>query len=468
MNDFSKTDVPQSDQPTRRDFLKNSGTVAAATGLVAAAAPSVHAAEDNEIKVALIGCGGRGTGAAQNALSVDNGPIRLVAMADVFDNRLKSSYTSLSGMQNLKGTVDVPEERRFVGFDAYREAMDCLEPGDVAIFTTPLAFRWVHFRYAIEKGINVFMEKPVTADAPTSRRMLEMNKQAIDKNMKVAVGLMCRHCDARRELFDRIQNGEIGDLNMMRAYRITGPTGSAEAPPQAKQDGHLSELMYQIKHFHGFLWLSGGAVSDFLIHNIDETCWMKNDWPVKAHALGGRHYRGDAVDQNFDSYAIEYTFADGAKMFVDGRTVRGCKKEFASYAHGTKGLAVVSSSSHWPARSRIYSGQNMDKSKIVWQYPEEKNNPYQAEWNHLIEAIREDKPYNELQRGVMASAVTSMGRMAAHTGQEITLEKFMNLKHEFSPKTDELTLDSESPLKAKEDGTYSIPMPGLVKKQEYL
>ncbi len=457
--------MSQADQnPSRREFLKNTGRVAAATTLVSAAAPTVHAAEENTIKVALIGCGGRGTGAAQNALSVNNGPIQLVAMADVFENRLKSSYAALAGNQSLASKVDVPEDRKFIGFDAYKEAIDCLRPGDVAIFTTPLAFRWVHYTYAIEKGINVFMEKPVTADGPTSLRMLELNKLALAKNLKVGVGLMCRHCEARQELFDRIQNGEIGDLNMLRAYRIAGPTGSAAAPP--KPDG-MSELMYQIKHFHGFLWLSGGAVSDFLIHNIDESCWMKNEWPVKAHALGGRHYRGDNVDQNFDVYAIEYTFADGCKLFVDGRTMPGCRREFASYAHGSKGMAVISTASHSPAKSRIYKGQDTN-SELVWEFPQPEQSPYQLEWNDLIAAIRNDDPYNEVERGVMASAVTSMGRMAAHTGQEITLDQFMNHDHEFAPNVNELTMESDSPLQANAEGKYSVPMPGLVKKREYL
>jgi hypothetical protein len=310
------------------------------------------------------------------------------------------------------------------------------------------------------------MEKPVTIDGPTSARMLELNKKAIDKNLKVGVGLMCRHCPARQELFDRIQNGEIGDLTMLRAYRMAGPTGSAAAPPN---DGKLSELMYQIKHFHGFLWLSGGAVSDFLIHNIDESCWMKNAWPVKAIGLGGRHYRGDYVDQNFDTYSIEYTFADGTKLMVDGRTMPGCKTEFASFAHGTKGLAVISSASHWPSRSRIYAGHNMDKQRIAWAYPQpERENPYQVEWNDLVRAIREDTPYNEVERGVMASAVTSMGRMAAHTGQEISFEQFMSNDHEFAPDIEHLTLDGPSPLLANAEGKYSVPMPGLVKKREYL
>lgn len=403
--------------PSRRHFLQTSSSVAAATATLAAASnQTVHAAEENLIRVGLVGCGGRGTGAAQNALSVENGPIKLVALADVVENHLKSTFTALSTDKRVREKVDVPEDQRYVGFDAYKQVMDQLEPGDVVILATPPAFRWVQYTYAIERGLNVFMEKPVTIDAPTSVRMLELNKKATAKNLKVAVGLMCRHCLARRELFDRIQNGEIGDVNLLRVYRMAGPTGSAAAPPN---DGTLSELMYQIKHFHGFLWLSGGAVSDFLIHNIDEGCWMKNDWPVSAIASGGRHYRGESVDQNFDVYSIEYTFADGTKLLCDGRTMPGCKREFASFAHGSKGMAVVSSAGHRPAKSRIYAGHNIDEANLVWEFGKREPNPYQLEWDDLIAAIRDDQPYNEVERGVMVSAVTSMGRMAAHTGQEI-------------------------------------------------
>ncbi len=450
---------------SRRNFLKSTGKAAAATTLIAASTQQVHAAEDNTIRVALVGCGGRGTGAAQNALSVNNGPIQLVALADVFEGNVARTHSALANHKEIGSKVDVPEDRRFVGFDAYQKAMDCLRPGDVVILATPPGFRWVHYTMAIEKGLNVFMEKPVTVDGPTSRRMLELNKKALDKNLKVGVGLMCRHCKVRQELFDRIQNGEIGDVSMLRAYRMAGPTASAAVEPN-KTD--MSDLFYQIKNFHGFLWLSGGAVSDFLIHNIDEACWMKNDWPVRVQSLGGRHYRGDMIDQNFDSYAMEYTFADGTKFFMDGRTVSGCKQEFATYAHGSKGLAVVSSASHTPARSRIYSGHNMDKSKLVWSGPKNEENPYQLEWDDLIAAIRENKSYNEVERGVKASAVASMGRMAAHTGQEISFEQFMNSEHEFAPEIDKLTMDSESPLKPNAEGRYSIPMPGLVKKQEYI
>lgn len=450
---------------SRRHFLKQSGRVAAATTVLSAAAPAVHAGEDNTIQVALVGCGGRGTGATVNALSVDNGPIRLVAMADVFDNKLQSRHYSLSNHKSLGERVDVPEDRRFVGFDAYKKAMDCLRPGDVVILATPPAFRWVQYRYAIERGLNVFMEKPVTVDAPTSVRMLELNKRAEAQNLKVAVGLMCRHCHARKELYQRIRDGELGDITLIRAYRMAGPTGSAAAEPN---DGDLSELLYQIKNFHGFLWLSGGAVSDFLIHNIDESCWMKDAWPVKVIGLGGRHYRGEYVDQNFDTYSMEYTFADGTKMMVDGRTIPGCKQEFASFAHGTKGVGVISTAAHTPAKCRIYQGHNFSDDKLQWSFPQPEPSPYQLEWDDLISAIRNDEPYNEVERGVMASAVTSMGRMAAHTGQEITLEQFMKHDHEFAPRIDELTFDSPAPLQPGPNGTYSVPMPGLVKNREYL
>ncbi|MEM9587955.1 MAG: Gfo/Idh/MocA family oxidoreductase [Planctomycetota bacterium] len=458
------TDPSPDTAPDRRNFIKLAGASAAASSILAAQQP-VHAAEDNTIQIALVGCGGRGTGATFNALEVDNGPVKVVALADVFEKNLNNTHFALTNNESTKDRVDLPEDRRFLGFDGYQKAMDVLRPGDVVILATPPAFRWVHYQYAIDRGLNVFMEKPVTVDGPTSQRMLDLNQKALAKDLKVAVGLMCRHCKARQELFDRIQSGEIGDVQMLRAYRMAGPTGSAAAPPN---DGKLSELLYQIKHFHGFLWLSGGAVSDFLIHNIDESCWMKNAWPEKVIASGGRHYRGDYVDQNFDTYSMEYTFGDGTKLYVEGRTMPGCKTEFASYAHGTKGMATISSASHTPARCKIYNGHAPSRKNVAWSFPQPEPNPYVVEWEDLIAAIRENQPYNEVERGVMASAVTSMGRMAAHTGQEVKLSQFMKLKHEFGPGIDQLTLDSPSPLLANADGKYSVPMPGLVKKREYL
>ncbi len=450
-------------QPSsRRGFVKQAGVVAAGVSLATSASKSVHAGVDETVQVALIGCGGRGGGAAQNALSVPDGNTKLVALVDVFESKLRSTAQNLAAQ--FPEQVDVPEDRQFLGFGGYKQAMDYLKPGDVVILTTPLAFREVMFKYAIERGLNVFMEKPVTADAPTSKRMLALAKLADEKNLKVGVGLMCRHCEARQELFDRIQDGEIGDILALRAYRMAGPTGSASVAPNP---GNMSDLMYQIANFHGFLWLSGGAYSDFLIHNIDECCWMKDAWPVEAKGSGGRHYRGDKVDQNFDMYSVEYTFDDGTKLFLDGRTQPGCHQEFASYAHGTKAAATISARAHTPARCKIYTGQNFTKKEVAWSYGPKERNPYQLEWNDLIKAIKEDTPYNEVERGVMASAVTSMGRMAAHTGQVITLEEFMEVEHEFSPNTELLTAESDSPLMPDEDGKYSVPQPGLTVDREY-
>src|SRR5579862_8226077 len=206
------------DTKSRRAFLSDAGRIAGASTLAGMTLPYVHAAEDNTIQLALIGCGGRGTGATENALGIKNGPVKLVAMADVFPQKLSDSHGHLRG--RFASQMDVPEDRKFIGFDAYRKALDCLKPGDVAVLATPPAFRWVHFGYAIEKGLNVFMEKPVTVDGPTTKRMLQLAEDADRKNLKVGVGLMVRHCRARQELLNRIRDGQIGDIVAMRAYRM--------------------------------------------------------------------------------------------------------------------------------------------------------------------------------------------------------------------------------------------------------
>src|SRR3954465_4563863 len=238
---------------TRREFIKTTGRIAAASALAGVALPSVHAASSDLIQLGLVGCGGRGTGAAGNALSAP-GPMKLVAMADVFKDKLDGSYGALTREHEKK--VEVPADRKFIGFDGYKKVMDCLKPGDVVIPTTPLAFRWVHFTYAIAKGLNVFMEKPLTADGPTSRKMFKLGEEAKAKNLKVGVGLMSRHQRGLQELHKRIQDGELGDIILMRGYRMHGPAGSAFT---TKWPGRPSELLWQIRNFHSFLWASGGC-----------------------------------------------------------------------------------------------------------------------------------------------------------------------------------------------------------------
>lgn len=458
-----------SEQPalgSRRDFIKNTGRIAAVSALAGAAIPRVYAAGSDLVQVALIGCGGRGSGAAKDALNTGGGPIKLVAMADAYEHRLKGSFDSLS--KQVGNQMDVPPERRFIGLDAYKQAMDCLKPGDIAIFATPPAFRWVHFTYAIQKNLNVFMEKPVTIDGPTSKRMFKLAEEASAKNLKVAVGLMSRHARNLQELHKRIQDGEIGDIILMRGYRMHGPIGYFASTPKP---ANVSELDYQIQRFHSLLWAGGGCYSDFYIHIIDHLCWMKNALPVKALGLGGRHYRHTPdgitfVDQNFDSYSIEYTFDDGTKFLFDGRCMNGCTDQYGSYIHGTKGFAVASRSGDCGGPSGIYKGQKFDKANAIWE-SKNNTNPYQNEWDDLMAAIRADKPYNEVKHGVEGSLVTSLGRMSAHTGLEVTYNDILNSDHEFAPGLDKLTKDSPAPVQPNEKGIYPVPQPGKNKKREY-
>ena len=454
---------------TRRDFIKQTGRLAAASALAGVALPHVHAASSDVINAVLVGCGGRGGGAAGQALSSTGGPVKLVAMADIFPQQLTSTYERLK--RNHGAKVDVPEDRKFVGLDAYKLAMNCLKPGDVAIFATPPAFRWVNFKYAIEKGLNVFMEKPVTVDGPTSRRMFQLGEAASAKNLKVGVGLMSRHHRPLQELAKRIHDGEIGELILQRGYRMHGPVGYFASLPKPKND---NELMFQIQRFHSFLWASGGCFSDFYIHIIDHLGWMKNAWPVEAQAVGGRHYRTSPdgvtyVDQNFDSYGVEYTYADGSKFLFDGRCMTGCADIYASYLHGTKGMAVVSPGGDFGDPSRTFKSQTTKRSDMLWESTRKpgETDPYQNEWNDLMDAIRNDKPYNEVKRGVEASLVTSMGRMAAHTGQKISFEDMLNCPHEMAPGLDQLTKDSPAPLQPDKDGRYPVPNPGQNKDREY-
>ena len=442
-------------ETTRRNFLKTATKATAVSALAGVVIPNVHAAGTDTVQIALVGCGGRGTGAADNALTVKNGPIKLMAVADISEDKVKATSNGLKAKHGDK--VDIGD-KKFIGFDAYKQAIDTLKKGDIAIFATPPAFRWVHFQYAIERGVNVFMEKPVCTDGPSGRKMLALGEEATKAGLKVGVGLMCRHCRVRGELYDRIQQGEIGDVLMLRAYRMHPPAASFRS--KVRPEG-ISELEFQIQRFHSFLWASGGCFSDFYIHNIDEACWMKNAWPVEVRANGGRNFREDWIDQNFDSYSCEYTFADGSKFFFEGRNMEGCRQEFATYAHGSKGMAIVSKAGHSPARSKIFKGHNEKSENVLWQGPKEELNPYELEWEDLVDAVRTNKPYNEVERGVKASLVTAMGRWSAHTGQIITFDDYLNSKESFAPDVDKLQLGGPAPLAALKNGKYPVPQPGV-------
>ena len=447
---------------SRRELGKRVGAVAAATALSGIAIPAVHAAGDSTVQVVLVGCGGRGTGAAADALRAKGVHPKLVAMADVFEDRLKDSYRNLTGHKDIAGKIDVPDDRKFIGFDAYKHAVDVLKPGDVAIFTTPLAFRWVHFTYAIEKGVNVFMEKPLTADGVTSKRMLKLAEAAKAKNLKVGVGLMSRHARHLQELQKRITDGAIGDVLLMRGYRMAG--GDVASFRSLRKPEHMSDLEYQIRRFHSFIWASGGCYNDYNIHIIDHLCWMKNAWPVTAMSTGGRQYKTNAkgepyVDQNFDSYSTEYTFADGAKLLFGGRCMDGAEPSYSSHILGTKGCAIASSSGDCGDPSSLYTGFSEDKDKKVW-HSADHTNPYQNEWDELMDAIVNNKPYNEVERGVYASLTGSMGRASAHIGKQISFEEMLNSEHEFTPGIATWTSASPSPVPSDADGMYPKPEPG--------
>ena len=454
----------------RRQFLDSTTATVAGAALAGVAAtkagaqekadvPKVFAGGSDAIRLALIGCGGRGGGAAADALSVQGAPLKLVAMADVFKERADIVRRSIG--EQFEGKFDVPDERVFVGFDAYKEAIDYLKPGDIAIFATPVAFRAPHFAYAIEKGVHTFMEKPVSIDGPSTKRIIELAKKADEKNLKVGVGLMCRHCDRRQELYDRLQNGEAGELMDFRGYRMHTPAQSPELFPGPPEG--VSEILWQIRRFHGFLWASGGIYSDYYVHHIDEVCWMKGAWPVTAEATGGRHVKGKMDDQNFDSYAVEYTFPDGTKFFYSGRHIKNCDQKFGVFGRGTKGAFTISASGHSPARCAIYKGQAEDKDNLLWTADQPEPNPYRREWEHLVDAIINDKPYNEAVRGAEASLATAMGRIAAHTGKLVTYDGLLNGDYDLTAGVADFKADSPAPVRLLADYTYPVPSPGKFK-----
>ena len=280
-------------ESSRREFLKWSGKLAAGSALAGVVIPHVHAAEDNTIRLALIGCGGRGSGAVGNAFEVANGPVKLAVMADLFQDRLDSAYKTLSKTYGDK--VDVPKDRRFVGFDAYRKAIDCLRPGDVAMLTGYSAFRPMQLEYAVEKGVNAFMEKSFAPDPPGLRRLIKAGEAAEKKNLKIAAGLQCRHSVNRQELIKRIRDGAMGQIQLIRAYRMQ------PCAPLPKRPANMKELHWQIRNFTHFFWVSGALFAEMNIHQIDEICWIKDAYPVTAHGVGGRAANSTDCGQNLDS-----------------------------------------------------------------------------------------------------------------------------------------------------------------------
>jgi len=437
----------------RRTFLKSSGLAAGASALAGVAIPPVHAGEDNTIRLAIIGCGPRGTGAVANAFEAPGGPVKLYAMADIFEHKLKRSYSSLT--KKYEKLVDVPSERRFIGFDAYKKAIDCLRPGqDIALLTTTAYCRPTHLDYAVEKGVHVFMEKSFAPDAGGLNRMLQAGKRSKEKNLKIAAGLMCRHSVARQEFIKRVRDGQMGRIMLIRAYRMGGL-----ARLGGPRDKNISELEWQITRKVHFHWVCSGLFIELLIHQIDECCWLKDSWPVSAEGFGGREARVIDYGQNLHLYNIEYTFADGTKAIVYSRNMRNCRNDFATYVHGTDRAGQFSGNVH-RATTLIYKDLNMDKKNIWWQADPEPCSPWQAEWNVFLEKLRRDEPHNEVERAVYGNFAAILGRAAVHYQRVVTWDEITSSQFKFCPYVDELTWDSPAPVQPDEQGRYPVPLPG--------
>jgi predicted dehydrogenase len=438
---------------SRRQFLKRSGSMAAGTAVMAGALPAVHAAEDHTIRLALIGCGGRGNGAVGNALKItDQGPIRLYTIADVHDGSIERSYNALS--KQFEDKVDVPEDRRFVGFDAYKKAVDVLRPGDVALCTTRAYIRPIHVEYAIEKGINVFMEKPFAPDPAGLHRLLRAAEASEKKGVKVAAGLQCRHSPARAALIEKINEGALGDLQYVRANRLGGRGWLGN------QGERSNDLLAQLQFGrNNLLWVGSGQMVDYLIHQIDECCWLMDAWPVTCQGMGGREVGSTDRGQSLDVYSMEFTFPDGRKAFCGFRRAQGGHNEFATFVHGSKKAGQFSGNVH-AATVHIFKDQHIAGDNVEWSPPRDAHSPWDYQWIDLIDAIRNDKPFNQARRAVYADYAALMGRAAAHYNRVVTWDEVVNSKFQFCDYLDELSYESPAPVQADDDGYFPAPVAG--------
>ena len=451
---------------SRREFLQQSGGILAGAALGTAISARAYAGEQNAIKFALIGCGGRGTGAAANAMRT-TGPTQLYAMADFFDARLQRSHATLA--KQFPKQVTVPPERQFIGLDAYKKAIDAIAPGGVAFLTTPPAFRPIHLEYAVSKGCHVFMEKSFAVDAPGYHRVLRAGAEATKKNLKIAGGLMSRHYRPLEETIRQLHDGAIGELITLWCYREHGPVG------YHKREPGMSELAHQIRNYSNFTWLNGSFLLDWLIHNLDVCCWAKNAWPVSAQGHGGRQTRTEP-DQLFDHYAVEYSFADGTRMMAQGRHQLNTWPFWGCVVHGAKGSAVLGEGIAHPQIYKSYlppsaykSFEALEKERkdVIWEYKGPRidgyGNAYQLEHELLFAAIREDQPYNESERCAKSAMVGILGRMAAESGNEITWEEALASKIELAPGLAQYTMQSQPPALPDAEGRYPVAMPGFTK-----
>lgn len=429
---------------TRREFVKNA-SMAAGGGFLLSTLPvgaSAFAGGSEILKVAVVGCGGRGAGAANQALQADAGT-KLVAMADAFRDRIDSTYENLNNRWGETEQLDVPEEHKFTGFDAYKKAIDL---ADVVILTSTPAFRPKHFEYAIQQGKHVFMEKPVATDATGVRRVLKAGKLAEEKGLNVVVGLQRHYQTNYREAARRMHDRKIGRIISGQVYWNDGGVWVRERQPEQ------NEMEYQMRNWYYFNWLSGDHILEQHIHNIDVANWFIGEYPESAQGMGGREIRnGKDHGQIFDHHFVEFTYPGGAVIASQCRHQPDTMRRVSETFQTTLGTIDTNAGHHTLIRS--YYG-----SVLYDHNGADDPNPYQVEHDELFEAIRKGNVINDTEFGAKSTLSAIMGRTATYTGQVITWDQIMNSQEDMVP--DDIDWDHNPPVMPDANGDYPTPKPG--------
>jgi myo-inositol 2-dehydrogenase / D-chiro-inositol 1-dehydrogenase len=429
---------------SRRDFLKASTLAAVGSGLVGGLGSfsGAYAGGDDTIKVGLIGCGGRGSGAAGQALRT-KGNVRLVAMGDAFSDRLDAALNRLS--KELPDRVAVTEDTKFVGFDAYQKVLNA--GVDLVILATPPGFRPIHLEAAVKAGKHVFMEKPVAVDAPGVRQVLAAVEEAKKKNLAVGVGLQRHHQDHYLEAIKPLQDGAIGEIHTARAYwNSSGVWVNPRKPGQ-------SEMEYQMRNWYYFNWLCGDHIVEQHIHNIDVINWIKGSYPVRAQGMGGRQVRtGKEYGEIYDHHFVEFEYEDGSRLFSQCRHIEQCFSSVSEHVVGTKGSADMSDGG---GATLVIGGDTRKIAKARGR------DPYQVEHDDLFAAIREGKPYNEGEYGAMSTMTSILGRMCTYSGKMISMKDALASEISLAPKEYSFAALPQSLPDA--EGRYAIAIPGVTK-----
>lgn len=424
--------MSQTNSHSRRQFLKTSA-IAAATTL--AVAPTVHAAGGDTLKIGLIGCGGRGTGAASQALRADKN-VKLTAMADVFADRLQFSLATLQKDQDIANKLDVATERQFVGFDAYQKLL--ASGVDVVLLTTPPHFRPAHLKAAVEAGKHIFAEKPVAVDAPGVREVLASCEAAKKKGLSLVSGLCLRSDYGFRETVRRIHGGAVGDVVALQANDYRGSNWAKKREPD------WTDMQYQMRNWYNFTWMSGDFNVEQHVHYLDVCAWvMQDQYPVSAVGLGGRQVRTKPEHGHiYDHFSIVYEYKNGAKFFSNTRQIPGCRNDMSANVLGAKGRAQLNER----------KGGLVIQTAEKWVYEGQHNDMYQTEHDEMFAAIRSGKPINNGEYMTKSTLLAIMGRMAAYTGKQVTWDMAMNSKERLGPTEYDWNAKLEEP---------AVAMPGV-------